>query len=181
MLQGGSEDNGEIVQTGYATFGSDIEPKPPENEAEVLSTLQQLKTLQNKIVSSSDPVLTPDNSVSCQVTVILLLTGARTAGRSQLVCRAAGWSLCHWAGSSGSPTHAAQTRSCRLGRTGMSLDKVRLQDGTILNLPDLSLKPPSQQFSKLLFPTFAHKFLSLTLRYEHRLMWSEIGMLREWP
>ena len=63
MLQGGSEDNGEIVQTGYATFGSDIEPKPPENEAEVLSTLQQLKTLQNKIVSSSDPVLTPDNSV----------------------------------------------------------------------------------------------------------------------
>lgn len=80
------------------------------------------------------------------------------------MCRAAGWSLCHWGGSSGSPTHAAQPRSSRLRWTGMLLEKVRLQDLTIVNLSDLCSKPPTQEFFKLFFPPHLHMFLSLTLR-----------------
>jgi len=43
-MQGGSDDNGEIPQPGYPTFGSDIEPEPPETETEVPSTLLQFET-----------------------------------------------------------------------------------------------------------------------------------------
>lgn len=106
----------------------------------------------SKIKLCPTPTLDSLHTILFYQAAVILLTGAKRAGRSQMMCRAAGWSLCHWGGSSGSPTHAAQPRSCRLLWTGMLLEKVRLQDGKIVNLSDLSLKPPSQQFSKLLFP-----------------------------